>query len=202
MKIMAFDPGITGGYAVLDGGIAVVRGRMPIDKNLKNKKSTINLTEVTRLMVSYKPDVVVLERQAPRPGEGVSSAWTSGYNFGLLFAMANIFVKNVALVAPRTWATKLHDPESTLENPKARSLEVAKKFFPLEDFLATERSSKPHEGIIDALLIAYWYNKNGQFIVEKELKPKKQGKKRNKLQKNKVKKETNFSKERKSHAKT
>jgi len=173
MKIMAFDPGITGGYAVLDGFISIARGRMPIDKNLKNKKSTINLAEVSRLIIEHKPDVVVLERQAPRPGEGVSSAWTSGYNFGLLFAMAFIVVKNVALVAPRSWATKLHDPESTLEDAKARSLEVAKKFFPLEDFLATERSSKPHEGIIDALLIAYWYKEYGQFIVEKEFKPKK-----------------------------
>jgi hypothetical protein len=188
MKIMAFDPGISGGYAVLDGFIAIVRGRMPIDKNLKNKKSTINLTEVSRLMVEHQPDVVVLERQAPRPGEGVSSAWTSGYNFGLLFAMASIIVENVALVAPRTWATKLHDPESTLEDPKARSLEAAKKFFPLEDFLATDRSSKPHEGIIDALLIGYWYNQYGQFIVEKELKPKRQGKKGKKSSEKKGKK--------------
>lgn len=173
---MAFDPGISGGYAILDGFIVVTRGRMPIDKNLKNKKSTINLTEVSRLMVNHRPDVIVLERQAPRPGEGVSSAWTSGYNFGLLFATASAIVNNIALVAPRTWATKLHDSESPIEDPKARSLEVAKKLFPLEDFLATERSSKPHEGIIDALLIAYWYNQHGQFIVEKEPKPKKQSK--------------------------
>lgn len=187
MKIMAFDPGITGGYAVLDGFICIARGRMPIDKNLKNKKSTINLTEVSRLIIEHKPDVVVLERQAPRPGEGVSSAWTSGYNFGLLFAMATLIVKNVALVAPRSWATKLHDPESTLEDAKARSLEVAKKFFPLEDFLATERSSKPHEGIIDALLIGYWYNQYGQFIVEKEPKTKKQNKKKKQTSKKKGK---------------
>jgi len=170
---MAFDPGISGGYAIFDGSVVVARGRMPIDKNLKNKKSTINLTEVRKLMINYKPDVVVLERQAPRPGEGVSSAWTSGYNFGLLFAMASVYADNVALVAPRTWATKLHETESTLEDAKARSLQVAKKFFPSEDFLATKRSSKPHEGIIDALLIAYWYKEYGQFIVEKEVKPKK-----------------------------
>jgi hypothetical protein len=187
MKILAFDPGISGGYAILDGPVIVVRGRMPIDKNLKNKKSTINLIEVNRLMTDHKPDVVVLERQAPRPGEGVSSAWTSGYNFGLLFAMATVVIENVALVAPRTWATKLHDPESSVEDPKARSLEVAKKLFPLEDFLATERSSKPHEGIIDALLIGYWYNQYGQFIVEKEPKPKKQSKKKKQTPKKKGK---------------
>lgn len=187
MRILAFDPGITGGYAILDGFIVVTRGRMPIDKNLKNKKSTINLIEVSRLMIDHKPDVVVLERQAPRPGEGVSSAWTSGYNFGLLFATASAIVNNIALVAPRTWATKLHDPESSIEDPKARSLEVAKKFFPLEDFLATERSSKPHEGIIDALLIAYWYNQYGQFIVEKEPKTKKQSKKKKQTLKKKGK---------------
>lgn len=184
MKILAFDPGISGGYAVLIEGVIAARGRMPIDKNLKNKKSTINISEVSRLMVEYQPDVVVLERQSPRPGEGVSSAWTSGYNFGLLFAIASIVVENVALVAPRSWATKLHDPESGLEDAKARSLEVAKKFFPNENFLATDRSSKPHEGIIDALLIAYWYQEHGHLIKETEPKPKKKkGKKSAKTRK-------------------
>lgn len=184
MKILAFDPGISGGYAVLTGGSVTARGRMPIDKNLKNKKSTINLAEVSRLMTEHKPDVVVLERQAPRPGEGVSSAWTSGYNFGLLFATAAELVSNIALVAPRSWATKLHDSESTLDDAKARSLEVAKKLFPNETFLATDRSSKPHEGIIDALLIAYWYQEYGHLIKESEPKPKKKkGKKSGKTRK-------------------
>jgi hypothetical protein len=195
VRILAFDPGISGGYAILDGFIVVTRGRMPIDKNLKNKKSTINLDEVGHLMVNNRPDVVVLERQAPRPGEGVSSAWTSGYNFGLLFATASAIVNNIVLVAPRTWATKLHDPESPTEDPKARSLEVAKKLFPLEDFLATERSSKPHEGIIDALLIAYWYNQYGQFIVEKEPKQKRQSKKKTKTSKKKGKADAKTRKE-------
>lgn len=166
MKILAFDPGISGGYAILRGGCIVDRGKMPIDKNLKNKKSTINLSEISAIILLHKPDVVILERQAPRPGEGVSSAWTSGYNFGLLFATAFAANKNIVLVAPRTWATKLHDPESTLDNPKARSLEIAKKLFPKENFLATNRSSKPHEGIIDALLIGHWYEKYGHLIKE------------------------------------
>lgn len=176
MKIMAFDPGISGGYAILANKELICRGKMPIDKNLKNKKSTINLEEVINLIKTHKPDVVVLERQAPRPGEGISSSWTSGYNFGLLFALASIFVKNVALVSPRSWATKLHDPNSTLEKPKEKSLEIAKKLFPKEDFLATQRSSKPHEGIIDALLIGYWYQEHGASLTEKE--PKQKNKKR------------------------
>jgi hypothetical protein len=172
MIIMAFDPGISGGYAILANKELVCRGKMPIDKNLKNKKSTINLDEVINLINAYKPDVVVLERQAPRPGEGISSSWTSGYNFGLLFALSSFLVKNVVLVSPRSWATKLHDPNSQLENPKEKSLEVAKKLFPNENFLATQRSSKPHEGIIDALLISYWYQEHGISLTEKEPKRK------------------------------
>lgn len=37
---------------------------------------------------------------------------------------------------------------------KATSLLAAKKLFPGEDFLATSRSSVPHDGIVDGLLIA------------------------------------------------
>lgn len=39
-------------------------------------------------------------------------------------------------------------------NTKATSLLAAKKLFPNEDFLATSRSKVPHNGIVDALLIA------------------------------------------------
>jgi hypothetical protein len=37
---------------------------------------------------------------------------------------------------------------------KPRALEVASRTWPEEDWLATPRSSKPHEGLIDAALIA------------------------------------------------
>jgi len=37
---------------------------------------------------------------------------------------------------------------------KATSLLAAKRLFPQEDFLATPRSSVPHDGIVDALLLA------------------------------------------------
>jgi len=103
------------------------------------------------------------------------------------FATATELIGNVALVAPRSWATKLHDPNSTLENPKERSLEVARKLFPNETFLATDRSSKPHEGIIDALLIGYWYQEYAYLIKETEPKPKKKkGKKNGKTRKKQV----------------
>ena len=38
---------------------------------------------------------------------------------------------------------------------KATSLNAARRIFPGETFLATPRSKKPHDGLVDAALIAY-----------------------------------------------
>lgn len=43
---------------------------------------------------------------------------------------------------------------------KAMSLSVAKKLFPSYDFLANNRSKKPHNGIIDAVLLAVYGKRN------------------------------------------
>lgn len=71
-------------------------------------------------------------------------------------------------VAPKTWQKVAHlgIPEIKLplkvgqKNPsndtKAMSLLAATRLFPTQDFLATEKSKKPHDGIVDALLIAHY----------------------------------------------
>lgn len=45
---------------------------------------------------------------------------------------------------------------------KAMSLLAAKRLFPNESFIPTARSKKPHDGLIDAALIAYYLKVSGR----------------------------------------
>jgi len=55
---------------------------------------------------------------------------------------------------PSTRRNKDGDPIRGPRDTKAMALLAAKRLFPSVDLTATERSKKPHDGIVDALLLA------------------------------------------------
>lgn len=87
------------------------------------------------------------------PKQGIVSAFTYGDHFGAIRGMLVALGLRHVLVAPREWTKELHKG-TTAETPKLRSLQAAQRWFPKTNLLATERSKKAHEGLVDALLIA------------------------------------------------
>ena len=92
---------------------------------------------------------------------------------GFIGAMEFPFIK----IAPKGWQKVCHVGIPTVYLPptneqilktkpgetpkgsvdtKAMSLLAAERLFPKTSFLATSRSKKPHDGLVDALLIAYY----------------------------------------------
>jgi len=67
-----------------------------------------------------------------------------------------IWQKEVWEASDKVYKPKKPDQKTARIDPKGTSLLCAKRLWPLENFLATKRSSVPHDGIIDALLIAEW----------------------------------------------
>jgi len=103
-------------------------------------------------------------------GASAKSNFSFGKNVGgiewLLVSLDCRYTK----VAPKTWQAEMWQgvkivqintgkktPKGNIKyknDTKATSLLAAKRLFPKEDFLATPRSSVPHDGIVDALLLA------------------------------------------------
>lgn len=88
----------------------------------------------------------------------------SNFNFGFIkgFKVSQAISHNFIyeLVPPKTWqkeiwtnSDKVYKGNKRIDT-KATSLLAAKRLFPKEAFLATARSSKPHDGLVDAALIA------------------------------------------------
>ena len=80
-----------------------------------------------------------------------------GIKQGILVAMEVQYI----MVAPKTWQATAWSgvpvqKKSTGKNDtKATSLLAARRLFPSETFLATERSKVAHDGLVDAALIAH-----------------------------------------------
>lgn len=147
--IFGVDPGANGGIA----GLTVTGGfigsmRMPDWDGL-----------CAFLVKAPEGSLFVLERAQAMPGQGVTSMFNYGQHYGRLLGTISTAGFHYMEVRPQIWTRYIHAlgnfQETWKGEPKRKSLAMAQKLFP-EVNLVPERCRKPHEGIIDALLIAEW----------------------------------------------
>lgn len=155
MRIAGIDPGQRGGIVILEDG-------QIIDREL-----IVNVTPRQWLQQRYTK-IVYIEQAQTMPKQGIVSAFNYGRDFGyLLGTLTGGFI--VAQVAARTWTKKVHQQAPRSKCPKSRSLWVARQMWPDETWLATARSKVPHDGLIDAALIALYGYLNEQLISREKI---------------------------------
>ena len=141
-SIIAFDPGVNGAFAVLDKfGRYQTSGELPrFDKGL-------NAVAIVELMAEINPAVVVIERVASRPGQGVVAMFTFGQAYGTLIGIAAGSLVPLTLVTPNRWKTffRLNG------KPKDASRELAIRLYPAA---SKDLTLKKHHGRADAILLA------------------------------------------------
>ncbi len=110
-------------------------------------------------------------------GSSASSNFEFGKNNGLVIGMLQIMAIPFTKVAPKKWQKQMWEGIRPVEiinkgkfnkdgsqkykvDTKATSLIAAKRIFPKETFLATQRSTVPHNGIVDSALLAEYCRRN------------------------------------------
>jgi len=155
VNYIGIDPG-------LQGGIATIRESGYIDAIILptffNGKKTVlnNSTLASMFSLLNAMDIkcyAILEQQQPMPKQGVTSMFSIGYGFGVLKQCLVDFSIPHEVVRAQVWQ-KEFGISGRKGNTKAQALQVCRGLFPDTNLLATERSKKPHEGIVDAVLIA------------------------------------------------
>ncbi len=100
------------------------------------------------------------------PGQGVKSMFSIGYGYAAWeMALVGNGIPYLS-VRPREWQKEMVKDISPVMSgtltkaghpkvdTKATALLLAQQLFPDFDFRATARSKKPHDGIVDAMLLA------------------------------------------------
>lgn len=82
------------------------------------------------------------------PGQGVTSMFSFGENFGFIKGLLEAFGIPYELVRPQKWKKEFSISE------KNQSVEVCKRLFPGESLKRTPRCKKDHDGMAEALLMA------------------------------------------------
>lgn len=159
MIYLGIDNGLDGGLVALSDvvGVAPINAAV-MPTRLKAKGREVNADLVLAFIESlHCPDVrtdltVVIETPGKHsPGaQALCSMWDS---FGVLRAVCEVKGIRHYRITPQQWQ-KAMLPGCEKGNTKPFALSIARRLWPQESWLATPRSSVPHDGLIDAALIA------------------------------------------------
>lgn len=139
---MGIDPGKNGGIAILEGEIGHV--------------DLIHVLPYTDLEMLRTADILngedcmaVVEKVGAMPGQGVTSMFNFGQGFGYIRGVLEAKRIPYELVPPQKWKK-----EFSVTSDKNSSIEVCKRLFPMVNLKRTERCTKDHDGMAEALLMA------------------------------------------------
>ena len=160
MNFIGIDPGLQGGIAIIYPG-KIETSAMPTI--LQGKKNSYHHSRLRAFFsrfndAGYPPilhikNYAVLEEQHSFPQQGVVSTCSLCYGFGVLKQCLVDFAIPHEVILAKDWQ-KEFGISGRKGNTKAQALQICQSLFPDLNLLATERSKKPHEGIVDAMLIA------------------------------------------------
>lgn len=160
VTIIGIDPGLDGGIATLSSGRDGVDARviaMPV-VNLGTKRR-YDMAAIRNLIYQARPTQVAIEKQQAMPRQGGCSMFSLGEGFGILSGIVAGLGFALLHVPPKVWQADAHRGISG-DNTKAKSIVAAQQLFPDVNLLATERCTKPHDGMADALMLAWWALRN------------------------------------------
>lgn len=100
--------------------------------------------------------MIILEKAQAMPKNGAVGMFNYGMGFGEIVGAIAVLNRPIQQVAPKTWTAMMHSGIPKSLKPKEKSLRAVRNLFPNADLLASPRSKKPHEGIVDGILLALY----------------------------------------------
>ena len=154
MYTIGIDPGKKGGIIILDNKQYIISKHvMPVIGNTKKEYDVKMLYDI---LGQYEGIATCyLERAQPQGNNGPKQAFMTGYGYGILQGILTALQIPFQIVAPRTWQKKIFEGLNS-DDTKLASALFCKRRWPKENWVATERSVKIHDGLTDAACIAYY----------------------------------------------
>jgi hypothetical protein len=149
------DPGLNGGFGIIDGS-HVYGAPIPtfwITMKSGKRRQKYDWNAILEFLQVRKDAIVTIEKQYPMPMQGVTSQFTIGIGYGAIRGLLCGLGIVTKTVQAKTWQKEFfkRDKEKTT---KEQAIEALKEIYPHVDLFASERSTVPHDGIVDAVLIS------------------------------------------------
>ena len=159
---IGIDPGLDGAITKCYNGEALDSRLMPTLKNVRrgSSKRFINLDMLLRKLKDLDEPLhrvtCVIEAVHAMPGQGVTSSFNFGYNFGIVCAMAHCMHWEILLVSPMKWKNyilKDYPRSKVKKEEKLRSVRYCLEHHGYHDLIPLGKRTY-HDGIADSLCLA------------------------------------------------
>jgi hypothetical protein len=153
--IIGVDPGKMGGIvALFKNSDDLTMLPMPISGKeidiIKIRDFLISLKMKGRISKVIVEDVHAIAKTAAH------NTFEFGRGLGILEGIITTLELPLIKINPKVWQKFCHFGVPPKESKKLMSLIAAKRIFPKENWLATAKSKIPHDGLIDAALLAHF----------------------------------------------
>ena len=151
--VFGVDPGLDGAIAFIREDGTAWAQLTPVFSAGSGGRREFDIAGMRALLTKETAALAIIEAASARPGQGVTSMFRFGQGHGIWLGMLAALRIPHEVVQSQTWkrvvlAGRSHD--------KAGALGYCERRFPRVPLLATPRSTKPHDGLADALCLAEW----------------------------------------------
>lgn len=155
MRLLAFDPGKQGAVCLMD---TVTKG-ISFQVLPHTPEGDVDFDKVCDILMEEGPDHIFLEK-ASGYSMGAKHAFTYGRGFMALEIAIKLSEIPVTYIEPSRWAKQMHLGINNNLKPKVKSAIAVKRLFPkifkTLPKMGKGKHTRPHEGIVDAILICQY----------------------------------------------
>lgn len=149
---VGIDIGLNGGIAIFYPDGHIEKAKMPVIGKVIDTPSLVSIINIPEAVVVFEDLGIIF-------GSSKKTAFSMGYQVGLLEGACTTLKLPYHKVKAKLWQKEMFQgvPElikSGKRDTKGMALVACQRIFPGYDLTFTERAKKPHDGLVDAILIA------------------------------------------------
>lgn len=163
---IGIDIGLKGALAVIDPDGVVTTYPMPVVKDQLDLRGLLDIMDLTIINQSSKDMSVVFEKLGVIFGTSKATAFSMGLQLGAMEMLCVSQMVSYTKVPAKQWQKDMFMGVDEIKNAKgkrdtkAMALVAVKRLFPNLKLTFGERATKPHDGLVDAVLMAEWARRN------------------------------------------
>mgnify|MGYP000297641234 FL=1 len=155
--IVGIDNGISGGLCALSAFDGAVLGCRAMPTKQVADKSEVDIPELLEWLEPYRKDMVVCIEEPLKHAKSSQAMRSMSISFGLIVGACEAKQFSVHRIQVKEWQDVMLGKKLAKGMTKVAALATANKLWPQQRWIATNKSRVPHDGMIDAALIAHYY---------------------------------------------
>jgi hypothetical protein len=157
--IIGIDNGLDGGLCAISAHDGSIIDKLPMPTYKVKKKREVDTRSIQLWIMALNTPFAIAIEEPLKHARSSQAMRSMSISFGKIVGMAESRNFELARIEVKDWQTALLG-KTPKGHTKIAALKVAKKLAPDENWLATSRCKTPHDGMIDAFLIAKFYLTN------------------------------------------